>query len=136
MTQQPPIRDVNLLALKALPAAGATNYSDSIDLGDQSPGQSKLDGFQFEVAIPALPSLADAKTYTGTLQDSADNTTFVDIAPLASITRLGAGGVGAAAKTQLYPLPKDLRRYVRLKNVMLAAAGDNTAVSVTLSLVR
>ena len=46
------------------------------------------------------------------------------------------GGVGAAAKTQLYPLPKDLRRYVRLKNVMLAAAGDNTAVSVTLSLVR
>lgn len=136
MTQQPPIRDANLSVSKALPAAAASNYSDAIDLGDQSPGLSKLDDWQLEVAIPALPSLVDAKTYTGTLQDSADNATFADIAVLAPVILTGAGGAGAAAKTQLYPLPKDLRRYVRLKNTVLTAGGDNTAVSAKLSAVR
>lgn len=129
------IRDTNLLVTKALPAAAATNYTNAIDLGDKAPGL-KLDDWQLEVAIPALPSLVDAKTYIATLQDSADNVTFADIAPLSPITLLGAGGVGAAAKTQLFPLPKDLRRYVRVKSVVLAAGGDNTAISVTLSAVR
>lgn len=129
------IRDTNLLVSKALPAAAATNYSDAIDLGDQAPGL-KLKSWQIEVAIPALPSLVDAKTYTGTLQDSADNATFADVVVLAPIVLTGAGGAGAAAKTQLYPLPKDIRRYLRLKNVVLTAGGDNTAKSAQLSMVR
>lgn len=132
---QPPIRDTNLLVSKALPAAAATNYTDGIDLGDQTPGL-KLDDWQIELAIPALPSLVDAKTYTSTLQDSADNVTFASIAVFAPIILTGAGGVGAAAKTQLFPLPKDLRRYIRVKNDVLAAGGDNTAKSVSLSMVR
>lgn len=129
------IRDTNLLKTKALPAAAATNYSDSIDLGDQAPGLQH-EAKQIEVAIPALPSLADDKTYTATLQDSADDSTFADVAPLAPIVLTGAGGAGAAAKTQLFPLPKDLRRYVRVKSVVQSAGGDNTAKSVTLSIVR
>lgn len=135
MNLQPPIRDVNLTVSKALPAAAATNYSNAIDLGDQAPG-IKLDDWQIEVAVPALASLADAKTYIATLQDSADGVTFADVPSLNPITRLGAGGVGAAAKTQLYPVPKDLNRYIRVKSVVLAAGGDNTASSVTLSMVR
>ncbi len=129
------IRDTNLLVSKALPAAAATNYSDAIDLGDQAPGL-KLKSWQIEVAIPALPSLVDAKTYTGTLQDSADNSTFADLAPLAPIVLTGAGGAGVAATTKLFPLPKDIRRYLRLKNAVLTAGGDNTAKSVSLSMVR
>lgn len=129
------IRDTNLLVTKALPAAAATNYTDGIDLGDQAPGISR-GNFQLEVAIPALPSLADSKTYTATLQDSADNATFADVAVLAPIVLTGAGGAGAAAKTQLFPLPKDLRRYVRVKSVVQSVGGDNTAKSVTLSVVR
>jgi hypothetical protein len=129
------IRDTNLVKTKALPAAAATNYSDSIDLADKLPG-IQHEAKQIEVAIPALPSLADAKTYTATLQDSADDSTFVDVAPLASIILTGASGAGAAAKTQLFPLPKDLRRYIRVKSVVQSAGGDNTAKSVTLSIVR
>lgn len=129
------IRDTNLLKTKALPAAGATNYSDSIDLSDKAPG-IQHESKQIEVAIPALPSLADAKTYTATLQDSADDSTFADVAPLASIILTGAGGAGASAKTQLFPLPKDLRRYIRVKSVVQSAGGDNTAKSVTVSIVR
>lgn len=129
------IRDTHLVVTKALPAAAATNYTDFIDLGDQAPGL-KLDDWQLEIAVPALASLVDAKTYIATLQDSADGVTAADVAPLAPVTLLGAGGAGAAAKTQLYPLPKDLRRYVRVKSAVLAAGGDNTAASVTLSAVR
>lgn len=136
MTQQPPIRDTNLKVTKALPAAAATNYTDGIDLGDASPGLSKLDDFQLEVAVPALASLADSKTYTGTVQDSADGVTYADVAVLTPLVLTGAGGVGAAAKTQLYPLPKDLRRYVRLKNAVQSAGGDNTAASAAFSVVR
>lgn len=129
------IRDTSLKVSKALPAAGATNYSDSIDLGDKAPGL-KLDDLQIEVAIPATPSLADDKTYTATLQDSADNSSFTDVAALAPVIVTGAGGAGASAKTQLFPLPKDLRRYLRVKNVVAASGGSNVAVSVALSVVR
>lgn len=129
------IRDTNLVVTKALPAAGATNYTDAIDLGDQAPGISR-DDFQLEVAIPALPSLADTKTYKATIQDSADGSSFDDVAALGIITLTGVSASGAAAKTQIFPLPKDLRRYVRVKNVVEGSGGNNTAVSVTLSVVR
>lgn len=127
------IRDTNLVVTKALPAAGATNYTDTINLG--APGISR-DDFQLEVAIPALPSLADTKTYKATIQDSADGSSFDDVAALGIITLTGVSTSGAAAKTQLFPLPKDLRRYVRVKNVVEGSGGNNTAVSVTLSVVR
>lgn len=129
------IRDTNLLKTKALPAAAATNYSDSIDLADKAPALQH-EAKQIEVAIPALPSLADTKTYKATIQDSADDSIFTDVDALGIITLTGAGGAGASAKTQLFPLPKDLRRYIRVKSVVEANGGDNTAKSVTLSIVR
>lgn len=129
------IRDTHLKVTKALPAAAATNYSDSIDLGDQAPGL-KHQNKQMEVAIPATPSLVDAKTVTITIQDSADDSSFADVAPLASVVVTGASSAGAAAKTQLFPLPKDLRRYVRVKQVVLTGGGDNTAKSVDFSIVQ
>ena len=128
------IRDTNLKVTKALPAAGDTNYSDAIDLQEASPGITTRK-FQVEVAVPALPSLADAKTYIATLQDSADGASFADVASLASLSFLGAGGAGAAAATRLYKLPEDIRRYIRVKSVVLSSGGDNTAKSVTLSVV-
>ena len=134
MTAHPPIRDTNLSVTKALPAAAATNYSDPIDLRDSAPG-IKMRSAQIEVAIPALPSLVDAKTLIATLQDSADGTNFNDITTLASITLTGAGGVGAAAVTRKFKLPEDVRRYIRLKQAVLTAGGDNTAVSTTTSVI-
>jgi hypothetical protein len=128
------IRDTNLKATKALPAAAATNYSDAIDLIGTNPG-IKARRLQLEVAVPALPSLVDAKTVTLTPQDSADNSTFADIATLAPVVLTGASGAGAAAVTRLFKLPEDVRRYVRLKQVVLTAGGDNTAKSVVTSIV-
>lgn len=129
------IRDTNLKVTKALPAANATNYSDALDLQEKAPG-IKMREWQLEVVLPATPNLADTKTATVTVQDSADNATFADVATLAPIVATGAGGVGAAAATRLFKLPEDVRRYVRVKQVIAAVGGDNTAVSTALSLVR
>ena len=128
------IRDNNLKVTKALPAAGATNYSASIDLRAGTPGVTQDDA-QLEVAIPALPSLADAKTATVTVQDSADDSTFADVPALAPVVLTGVSTSGAAAVTRLFPLPKDLRRFVRVKQVVQSAGGDNTAKSSVTSLV-
>lgn len=129
------IRDTNLKVTKALPAANATNYSDALDLQDKAPGIKMRDA-QIEVVLPATQNLADTKTATITLQDSADNSSFADIATLAPIVATGAGGVGAATITRLFKLPEDVRRYVRTKQAIAAVGGDNTAVSVSLSYVR
>lgn len=129
------IRDTNLVKTKALPAAAATNYSDALDLLDSAPG-IKMRNAQIEVALPATPSLVDAKTVTLTLQDSADNSSFTDIPTLAPIVVTGASSAGAAAVTRLFKLPEDIRRYVRLKQAVLTAGGDNTAISTTTAYVR
>lgn len=128
------IRDEALKVTKALPAAAATNYSNSIDLGDTNPG-IKMRNAQIEVALPATPSLVDAKTVTLTLQDSADDSTFADIEQLAAIVATGASSAGASAITRLFKLPEDVKRYVRLKQAVLTAGGDNTAISTTTSVV-
>jgi chemotaxis response regulator CheB len=128
------IRDTNLKKTKALPAAAATNYSDSIDLLDSAPG-IKMRNAEIEVALPATPSLVDAKTVTLTLQDSADNSTFAAIPTLATVVATGVSTSGAAAITRLFKLPETARRYIRLKQDVLTAGGDNTAISTTLSVV-
>lgn len=128
------IRDTNLKKTKALPAAAATNYSDAIDLLDSAPG-IKTRNAEIEVVLPATPSLVDAKTVTLTLQDSADGSSFAAIPTLAAIVATGASGAGAGAITRLFKLPETVRRYIRLKQDMLTAGGDNTAISTTLSVV-
>lgn len=128
------IRDTNLSVTKALPAAAATNYSDSIDLIDSAPG-IKMRNAQVEVAIPDVPALIDAKTITATLQDSADDSTFTDIPTLAPIVITGVDTPGADGVTRKFKLPEDVRRYIRLKQVVLTGGGDNTGVSTTTSVV-
>lgn len=128
------IRDEQLKVTKALPAAAATNYSDSIDLRDSAPG-IKMRNAEIEVALPATPSLVDDKTVTLTLQDSADDSTFADIEQLAAIVVTGAGGGGGSAVTRKFKLPEDVKRYVRLKQAVLTAGGSNVAISTTVSVV-
>jgi hypothetical protein len=127
-------RDSALSVNKALPAAGAANASDAIDLGADNPGPI-VDEFDVLVELPATPSLADTKTVTLTLEDSADGATFAAIPALATLVVTGAGGAGAAAATRRVKLPPDVRRYIRLGQAVASSGGDNTAVAATLSLV-
>lgn len=127
------MRDVLQKITKALPAAGASATSDTIDLGPN--GGLHLTGAQLELELPALPSLVDAKTVTLTVRDSADDSTFADVAGYGGMVVTGAGGVGAGAKTWLLRFHNHVRRYVRIKIDVLAAGGDNTAKSLTAAVV-
>lgn len=128
------LKDTALKVTKALPAANANVNSASIDLGAAAPGIS-LEGVELDVAIEALPSLADAGTCTVTVQDSADDATFVAVAGLATLVSTGAGGVGAAAKSRRIRLPANVRRYVNVNTAVSNGGGDNTAKVVTAQLV-
>lgn len=133
MLNQRTLKDLNLQAIKALPAAGATNYSAAIDTANVNPG--RLYDVELLIELPATPSLVDAKTITLQVQDSADGVTFANVADIPAQVATGAGGVGAAALAYQCKLPIGLRRYVRLANTVLAAGGDSTAISSSLSFV-
>jgi len=125
-------KDAALIVTKALPAAGATNYSDAIDL---KAVDASFDHVEVLAEVPALTALADTKTYTVTFEDSADNSTFATIPELATFVRTGiATGQGSAAASRCVRLPASTRRYLRVKQVVEASGGDNTAKSVTVSL--
>lgn len=132
---RPTKRDASLVKTKALPAAAATNYSDSIDLGTNASYGAALDA-EIEIDIPALPSLVDDKTATFTLQDSADDSSFADVDIYSSIVLTGASSAGASAVNRRLPIAPTLRKYVRLKQVVQSAGGDNTAKSSTLRVLK
>ena len=127
------IRDAALKVTKACPAAGANHNTDTLDLGSANPGAA-VESFEVEIAVPALPSLADTKTLTVKLQDSADDSTYADIAEIASVVVTGASGTGSAAKTATVRLPSSTRRYLQANLAVASAGGDNTAKSVSISL--
>jgi hypothetical protein len=121
--------DENFEVTKALPAAAANNNTDALDLEQTTGGQ--IEAIAFEIAVPALPALVEAKTVTITVQDSADGTNFAAIDPAISTVITGGVGNGAAAKTVRFRLPPSARRYVRLNTAVLADGGNNTGVSLT-----
>ncbi len=125
------LADATLTKTKALPAAAAANYTNSIDLGQTTLGPM-ADEIEVLVEIEATPALVDAKTITLTLKDSADDSTFTAIPTLATVVQTGASSAGADAVSVRYKLPPSTRRYLRLDAAVLTAGGDNTAKSYTL----
>lgn len=125
------LADANLTKTKALPAAGASNASNSIDLGSLTLGPAG-DNVEVEISLPATPSLADTKSVTLTLKDSADDSSFSAITGVSTLVVTGAGGAGASASSRVIRLPSATRRYIRLDASVEASGGDNTAISTTL----
>lgn len=122
------IRDADLIVSTALPAQNTNANSLAIAIGSSFP-----EGAQVEIAVPATPSLASGQTLTFTLQDSADGSSYAAIPELATLVVTGGGGGGAAA-TRTVQLPPNARKFLRANCAAGATAGNNTAVSYTLSL--
>jgi hypothetical protein len=125
--------DANHTKTKALPAANAANYSNSIDLGSTTLGPV-ADEIEAEISIEATPALVDDKTITLTVKDSADDITFTAIPSLATLVQTGASSAGAAAASRRIKLPPSCRRYIRLDAAVQSAGGDNTAKNYSLKL--
>jgi hypothetical protein len=126
-------KDLQLIKSSALPAAAANNSTAAIDLQQAAAGVN-LDKVDVEVAVPATPSLVDAKVITFTIQDSANGTDFAAVTGLATLVVTGAGGVGAAAATRTVKLPTGTRRYIRANAAVESGGGSNIAVSYSISL--
>ena len=126
------LKDAELIRTVALPAAAATATTEPFNLTQKPPHECH---FEVELTLPALPSLADTKKATVTLEDSEDGITFAAIAALASLEVIGAGGAGASTVTRKVRLPSDVRQYIRAKVAVEAAGGNNTAKSFTMALV-
>lgn len=124
------ITDALLTKTTALPAAAATANGESIDLGQA--GDASIESIEVQVAIPALANLADTKSATLTIQDSADDSTFAAVTGLSTLAVTGAGGAGAAASSRKVKLPSTVRRYIRASVAVDASGGDNTGDSFTL----
>lgn len=118
--------DSRLVITRALPAQNTNVNSTSLNLGTPLPDH------EVRIAIPATPSLASGQTITCTLQDSADGSSFAAIAELATLVVTGGGG-GGAATTRDVKLPASFRGHLRVNIAASATAGDNTAVSATVS---
>jgi hypothetical protein len=125
--------DLNLQVTTALPAAGANVNSAAIALNSATAG--RIECVELSLVVPAVPALVDAKTIIYTFKDSADGVTFAAIADLPTITSLGAGGVGDVAVNRRFKLPIGVRNFILVNAAVLAAGGDNTAVSFVLALV-
>ena len=126
------LKDAQLIKTLALPAAGASGHTDTLDLL-QGPDQEAH--FEVELSLPALPSLEDGKSVSVTLKDSEDDVTFNAVAALVPLTVTGSGGNGSAAATRKLRIPSDTKRYLRADVEVEAAGGDNTAQRLSLALV-
>lgn len=140
------IADYSLKVSKAFPAANANNNSDGIDTGTLG---SAAEAVNIRVQLPAAAALVATETAIVHLEDSADNSTFADIARLGAITVTGKTGNGVpdasvAGSFEVdadgnvnidFPVPHDCRRYVRANVALSASAGDLTALSYTVGIV-
>lgn len=119
-------KDRNTNVEKAHPAASASASTDAIDLGVNRAGVN-LDEIDVRIFSEALPSLADTKTATLTVEDSADNSSFAAVGGLSTLVQTGVSTNGAAAAERTVRLPPSTRRYVRVTSAIAADGGNNTA---------
>jgi hypothetical protein len=126
------VRDNALTVTKVLPAASGNNTSPSINIGF---GPYHPEQITLEIAFPATAAnTSTSDTYTALLVDSADNITFVAVSPIVELVVPGVASTGAAAITATIKPPANVRQYVAFKVTATSGTGDNTAQTVTYSL--
>lgn len=124
------LQDASVALTVSVPSAGNNSTSTALDLGQLTPFPMN-EHIDFLLAVPAQATLAETKTVTLKVQDSADGVSFADLAGVGTLVQTGAGGVGAAASTLRVKLALGVRRYVAIN---VATAGSSGTVSGSASL--
>jgi len=126
------LKDAELARSVALPAAGSSASTPSIDLVAATQAESH---FEVQVSLPPLPELVEAKAAKVVLEDSADDSAFAAIPELAPFEVVGGSGGGAAAASRRVRLPAPARRHLRATVEVESGGGDNTAALLLLELI-
>ena len=95
--------------------------TDVIDFGQTNPNTGMSDHLGLSITVDEAATAAGAATVTFSIQDSADNSSFADIAVTPAIAKT-ALTLGAQV---VIPMPKLHRRYVRVNYTV--ATGPLTA---------
>lgn len=115
---------------KALPAAAATNYTDSIDTNNAA--AFKTESVELLVSVPAIAAHTDTtKHVTIQLQESADDSSFAATTWQQRFYIPGVASTGTSAYAQRVRIPSDLKRYIRFAQTVDTGAGDLTGTTVT-----
>ena len=127
------VRDGLLTVETALPTQGNTVNSASIDLGFSNPA---LVGSMCDVnmSAPDGATLATGQTLTFTIQDSADNSSFANLAGVSGYAVTGVSNLVPAGSNRSIRLPPYVRRYIRLVCVAGASANTSASASYTMAL--
>ena len=84
--------------------------TDVIDFGQANPDLGMTDLCSMVITVDESAAAAGAATVTFSVQDSADNATFADVAVTAAIGKASL----AAGQQVVIPMPTKLRRYCRV----------------------
>ena len=134
------VYDLSTTTVLALPSAASTMLNGTmIDLGSV-PNDVLAENLEVHLSFPALSTTIapDTRTFIFSIEDSADNSSYSALDPVASKTYTGAtsSGIGAVAATApfQFKLPPNVRRYIRVKCVSGASTTDASALSYTVRL--
>lgn len=116
------LEDNALTVSAAIPAAGATVTSSSLNMGTGR----KAEELALGVDVPALSGLANTKNVTFTVLHSDDNVTFVAVPDLAYQVVTGPSSGGSAATRLRWSFPTLGKQYIAIQAVADASAGTLT----------
>lgn len=113
--------DKNLQVSNAQVVTATAASTDVIDFGQATPNTGMDGRSKMVITVSEAAAAAGAATVTFAVQDSADNSSFADVAVTAAIGK-AALPVGAQV---VIPMPTTLRRYCRVNYTI--ATGPLTA---------
>ena len=126
------LQDASLNANVALPNAATVKNTAGVDLGKTLPFPLQ-EGFHVKLATSTATG-ANNKNITVKVQDSADNTTFANIAACAALTVTDNNGAGYPAGSLTVTLPPVTRRYIRGSATGEANGGNAADGTLTVTL--
>lgn len=88
----------------------STASTDTIDFGQDNPNLGMTDLCSMVITVDASVDAVGDATVTFSVQDSADNATFADVAVTAAIGKADL----TAGQQVVIPMPTKLRRYCRV----------------------
>jgi len=124
------LKDAELIVSKALPAAAASNETDSIEIGGAGPHRERL---KLRATLPANTVLVAEKELVLELEDSADDSSFASVGPAQVATIIGDTGFDAQSID--FDIPATARKYIRVKQSVESGGGANTGTTITYALV-
>jgi hypothetical protein len=125
------LADASLNKSVALPSGATTANTTSVDLGKALPFPI-TESFHAKISTTTATG-ANNKNITIRFQDSADNTTFANIAELGALTVTDVNGAGYPVGTLTVQLPPDTRRYLRAQATGEANGGNAANGTLTVS---